>query len=150
MKKLIALFAVSTVASTSAIAGVALSGSASVSYDDNGSNASATTYDADLSVVGTNGATSVTASFDIDGASISTSAVDLATKIKIEPEVMINTDIEHKDDSYYVVKTWGRYKVINVDDVLEVPEFFRRKSEAIEFAKNMNSEHYATPALYTN
>ena len=77
-------------------------------------------------------------------------SVDLATKIKIEPEVMINTDIEHKDDSYYVVKTWGRYKVINVDDVLEVPEFFRRKSEAIEFAKNMNSEHYATPALYTN
>ena len=81
MKKLIALFAVSTVASTSAIAGVALSGSASVSYDDNGSSASATTYDADLSVVGTNGATSLTASFDIDGASISTSAVDLATKI---------------------------------------------------------------------
>ena len=81
MKKLIALFAVSTVASTSAIAGVALSGSASVSYDDNGSGASATTYDADLSVVGTNGATSLTASFDIDGASISTSAVDLATKI---------------------------------------------------------------------
>ena len=37
MKKLIALFAVSAVASTSAIAGVALSGSASVSYDDNGS-----------------------------------------------------------------------------------------------------------------
>ena len=59
MKKLIALFAVSTVASTSALAGVALSGSASVSYDDNGSGASATTYDADLSVVGTNGATSL-------------------------------------------------------------------------------------------
>ena len=36
MKKLIALFAVSTVASTSAVAGIALSGSASVSYDDNG------------------------------------------------------------------------------------------------------------------
>jgi len=81
MKKLIALFAVSTVASTSALAGVALSGAASVSYDDNGSGASATTYDADLTVVGTNGATSVTAAFDIDGASISTTSVDLATKI---------------------------------------------------------------------
>jgi len=81
MKKLIALFAVSTVASTSAIAGVALSGAASVSYDDNGSGASATTYDADLTVVGTNGATSVTAAFDIDGASISTSSVDMATTV---------------------------------------------------------------------
>jgi len=34
MKKLIALFAVTTLASTSAIAGVAISGTASVSYDD--------------------------------------------------------------------------------------------------------------------
>ena len=50
MKKLIALFAVSaTVASTSAVAGVAISGAASVSYDDNGTAASATSYDADLS-----------------------------------------------------------------------------------------------------
>ena len=48
MKKLIALFAVSAVASTSAVAAIALSGTASVSYDDNGSAASATTYDADL------------------------------------------------------------------------------------------------------
>ena len=48
MKKLIALFAVTTLASTSAIAGVAISGTASVSYDDQGSSASATTYDADL------------------------------------------------------------------------------------------------------
>jgi len=37
MKKLIALFAVSSVATTGAMAGVALSGTASVSYDDNGS-----------------------------------------------------------------------------------------------------------------
>ena len=81
MKKLIALFAVSTVASTSAIAGVALSGSASVSYDDNGSGDSTTSYDADISVVGTNGATSVTASFDIDGASIATNSVDMSTTV---------------------------------------------------------------------
>ena len=50
MKKLIALFAASTVASTAAVAGVALSGTASVSYDDNGSAASSTSYDADLVV----------------------------------------------------------------------------------------------------
>ena len=47
MKKLIALFATSTLASTAAVAGVALSGTATVTYDDNGSAASATTYDAD-------------------------------------------------------------------------------------------------------
>jgi len=67
MKKLIALFAVSAVASTSAVSGVALSGSASVSYDDNGSAASATSYDADLSFVGTSGGTSITIGMDVDG-----------------------------------------------------------------------------------
>ena len=55
MKKLIALFAVSAVASTSAVAAIAISGAASVSYDDNGSSASSTSYDADLSFVGTTG-----------------------------------------------------------------------------------------------
>ncbi len=47
-------------ASTSAVAAIALSGAASVSYDDNGSAASATTYDADLQLVGTAGTTTVT------------------------------------------------------------------------------------------
>ncbi|MDB9975119.1 hypothetical protein OAE24_03020 [Candidatus Thioglobus sp.] len=80
MKKLIALFAVSTLASTAAVASVAISGAASVSYDDNGSSASATTYDADLSIVGTNGGTTLTVGMDVDaGASIS--GVDLASKI---------------------------------------------------------------------
>jgi hypothetical protein len=74
MKKLIALFAVSTVASTSAIAGVALSGSASVTYDDKGSAASATSYDADLTITGTAGATTFTSSMDIDGGSATRSA----------------------------------------------------------------------------
>ena len=82
MKKLIALFAVTTMASTSAIAGVALSGSASVSYDDNGSSASATTYDADISAVGTNGGTTVTIGMDVNGNTnpVITGA-DLATTI---------------------------------------------------------------------
>jgi hypothetical protein len=74
MKKLIALFAVSTVATTSAIAGVALSGSASVTYDDKGSAASATSYDADLTITGTAGATTFTSSMDIDGGSATRSA----------------------------------------------------------------------------
>jgi len=87
MKKLIALFAASTVASTTAVAGIALSGSASVSYDDNGSSASATTYDADMTVTGTNGGTTLTASYDIDGGATATThkmaptAVDLSTTI---------------------------------------------------------------------
>jgi hypothetical protein len=80
MKKLIALFAVSTMASTAAVAGVAISGGASVSYDDNGSSASATTYDADLSFVGTTGTTTVTIGMDVDAAA-SISGVDMSTKI---------------------------------------------------------------------
>ena len=68
MKKLIALFAVTTMASTAAVAGVALSGTASVSYDDNGTAASSKSYDADLSVVGTVGTTTTTVGMDINGA----------------------------------------------------------------------------------
>jgi len=75
MKKLISLFAVTTVASTSAMAAVALGGSASVSYDDNGSTggavskngASTTTYDADITLTGTTGATTVNLGWDVDG-----------------------------------------------------------------------------------
>jgi hypothetical protein len=82
MKKLIALFAVSSVATTGAMAGVALSGTASVSYDDNGTGAaSETSYDADLSVVGTAGSTTLTAGYDMEGASLATTGVDLATTI---------------------------------------------------------------------
>jgi hypothetical protein len=72
MKKLIALFAVTSMASTAAVASVALSGSASVSYDDNGTAASATSYDADMTIVGTAGGqifestdTGVTISLDV-------------------------------------------------------------------------------------
>jgi hypothetical protein len=82
MKKLIALFAVSSVATTGAMAGVALSGTASVSYDDNGSaTASETSYDADLSIVGTAGSTTLTAGYDMEGASLATTGVSLATTI---------------------------------------------------------------------
>ena len=81
MKKLIALFAVSTLASTSAIAGVALSGTASVTYDDNGSLASATTHDADITITGSSGGTTLTATYDMHGTSLATEAVDLSTTI---------------------------------------------------------------------
>jgi hypothetical protein len=81
MKKLIALFAVSTVASTSAVAGIALSGAASVSYDDNGSAASATTYDADITLVGTAGSTTFTYSMDVDRTNPATTGADLSTTI---------------------------------------------------------------------
>ena len=82
MKKLIALFAVSSVASTAAVAGIALSGTASVSYDDNGSGAaSSTSYDADLLITGTAGGTTVTAGYDMEGASLATTSATLATTI---------------------------------------------------------------------
>jgi len=99
MKKLIALFAVTTLASTGALASVALSGSASVSYDDNGSAASATTYDADLSVVGTGGGTTLTVGLDVD-ADATITGVDLATTIgpvTIAAD-MFNTDESNVDD----------------------------------------------------
>jgi len=81
MKKLIALFATTAVASTAAVGSVALSGSASVSYDDNGTSASSTSYDADMTIVGTAGGTTLTASYDMDGSSLATTAVDLSTTI---------------------------------------------------------------------
>ena len=81
MKKLIALFGVTTMASTSAVAGIALSGSASVSYDDNGASPSATTYDADMTITGTSGGTTLTASYDMEGSKMATTGVDLATTI---------------------------------------------------------------------
>jgi len=80
MKKLIALFAASAV-STSAVAAIALSGAASVSYDDNGAAASATTYDADITLVGTAGGTTFTYSMDVDRASPATTAASMATTI---------------------------------------------------------------------
>jgi len=82
MKKLIALFAVSAVASTSAMAAVAISGTSSVSYDDNGSGASTTSYDADLSIVGTTGGTTVTIGMDLESLSgPSTTSATMATTI---------------------------------------------------------------------
>ena len=82
MKKLIALFATTAVASGSAMGAIALSGSASVSYDDNGADAaSETSYDADLSIVGTAGSTTLTAGYDMEGTSLATTGVDLATTI---------------------------------------------------------------------
>ena len=95
MKKLIALFAVSSMA-TSAVAGVALSGSASVSYDDNGSGAGTTAYDADLSIVGTAGGTTLTAGYDMEGASLATTGVDLATTIG---PMTIAADMHQTDES---------------------------------------------------
>ena len=99
MKKLIALFAVTTLASTGALASVAISGAASVSYDDNGSAVSATTYDADLTVVGTGGGTTVTIVADIDSGWSHTST-DMATTIgpvTIAAD-MFNTDETNLDD----------------------------------------------------
>jgi len=80
MKKLIALFAVSAVASTSAVAAIALSGTSSVSYDDNGSSPSTTSYDADLLVTGTAGGTTVTVGMDVDQ-TIAVTSSTMATTI---------------------------------------------------------------------
>ena len=104
MKKLIALFAVSAVASTSAVAAIALSGTASVSYDDKGSAASATTYDADLTVTGTAGATTFTQAMDIDTA-ITVTTTTLATTIG---PLTVSADMYDETDSTSVTTTGGR------------------------------------------
>jgi hypothetical protein len=100
MKKLIALFATTAVASTSAMGAIALSGTASVAYDDNGSKDSTTSYDADLSVVGTAGSTTLTAGYDMEGASLATTGVDLATTIgpMTVTADMHQTDEDNNDD----------------------------------------------------
>jgi len=108
MKKLIALFAVSSMASTAAVAGVALSGTASVSYDDNGSaagtaGASVTSYDADLTITGTAGATTFTQSMDIDSA-IAVTATTMATTVG---PLTISADMFNEDDSATVSSTGG-------------------------------------------
>ena len=103
MKKLIALFAVSAVASTSAVAGVALSGAASVSYDDNGSSPSTTSYDADLTISGSAGATTFTSTMDIDAAATVT-GTSMATTIG---PLTVSADMFNEDDSATVSTTGG-------------------------------------------
>ena len=121
MKKLIALFATTAVASGSAMGAIALSGTASVSYDDKGSAASATTYDADLLVTGTAGATTVTVGMDVDGGSSTTATTaavggTAATGLTITSGTMATTvgpltvtaDMFDEDDSTTVTTTGGR------------------------------------------
>jgi hypothetical protein len=111
VKKLIALFATTAVASGSAMGAIALSGTASVSYDDNGSSPSATSYDADLSIVGTAGATSYTTSFDIDGGTDSAAGDDMsmtgATLATTIGPITISADMYDEDDSATVTTTGG-------------------------------------------
>jgi hypothetical protein len=107
MKKLIALFATTAVASGSAMGAIALSGTASVSYDDNGSSPSATTYDADLVITGTAGATTYTQSMDIDGGTtraVSVTGSSLATTIG---PITVTADMYDEDDSATVSSTGG-------------------------------------------
>ena len=104
MKKLIALFATTAVASGTAMGAIALSGTASVSYDDKGSAASATTYDADLTVTGTAGATTFTQSMDIDAA-VAVTATTLATTVG---PLSVSADMFDEDDSTTVTTTGGR------------------------------------------
>jgi len=104
MKKLIALFAVTTIASTSAIAAVALGGSASVAYNDNGSTggavnmdgASTTTYDADITLTGTAGGTTVNLGWDVDAATPSLNVGSMTTEIG---PLSIAVDFYNEDNS---------------------------------------------------
>jgi hypothetical protein len=107
MKKLIALFATTAVASGSAMGAIALSGSASVSYDDNGSSPSATSYDADITLTGTAGGTTYTQSMDIDGGTGRTVAVTGSSLSTTIGPVTISADMFDEDDSATVSSTGG-------------------------------------------
>jgi len=104
MKKLIALFATTAVASGSAMGAIALSGSASVAYDDKGAAASETTYDADLTLTGTAGATTFTQSMDIDTA-VAVTATTMTTTVG---PLSVSADMYDEDDSTTVTTTGGR------------------------------------------
>ena len=107
MKKLIALFATTAVASGSAMGAIALSGTASVSYDDNGSSPSATTYDADLVLTGTAGNTTYTQSMDIDGGTGRTVAVTGSSLSTTIGPVTISADMYDESDAATVSSTGG-------------------------------------------
>ena len=94
MKKLIALFATTAIASGSAMGAIALSGSASVSYDDKASG-SGMSYDADMTVTGTAGGTTFTQSMDIDTA-VGVTGTTLATTIG---PLTVSADMYDEDDS---------------------------------------------------
>ena len=117
MKKLIALFAASTVASTAAVAGVAISGTASVTYDDNGSAASATSYDADLLFTGTSGGTTVTVGQDVNGASAATTSATLTSEIGM---VTVTADMFDEVSSVASTNTAGGQQFESTDTSVTV------------------------------
>ena len=121
MKKLIALFAASTVASTAAVAGIALSGTASVSYDDNGTSASSTTYDADLLFTGTSGGTTVTVGQDVNALAVVTTSAGLTSSIG-----MLTVTADMFDESTAATTSTGGGQVYDSTDTsvtvsLDVP-----------------------------
>ena len=107
MKKLIALFATTAVASGSAMGAIALSGTASVSYEDNGSAASATSYDADLVITGTAGATTYTHSMDVDGGTTRTVGVTGSSLATTIGPITVTADMFDEDDAATVSTTGG-------------------------------------------
>ena len=101
MKKLIALFAVTTLASTTAMAGIALSGAASVSYSDEGTAASDLSSAATLTIAGSVGKvggsiTSITGVYSMEGASLATDSLSMSTTVG---PLTIVADMHDEDSS---------------------------------------------------
>jgi hypothetical protein len=89
MKKLIALSAVALMASSAAIATVSLTGSASVTFDDNGTATNTTTGAASVTISGSNGGSSASASLNLltgamTGAEMSTTIGPVAVAATID------------------------------------------------------------------
>ena len=109
MKKLIALSAAALMASSAAMAGITLSGAASVTYDDNGTAASATTTAASLTIAGSNGGTSATATLDLTDGTMH--SVSMSTSIG---PVSIAVDMLDEDGTtpgYAKHHTWQSFDI---------------------------------------
>lgn len=69
--------------------------------------------------------------------------VIVVESIPISTEKLYSTE----QSPYIVVKDWGKYKVINLNNALWIPTFFKRKHEAEKYADDMNIS-YAKEYIY--
>lgn len=78
-------------------------------------------------------------------------APSMATNEAIVAQELSPVSTEHlystEHSPYVVVKDWGKYKIVHLDDALWTPLFFKRKKEAEKHADNLNIA-YAKEYIY--
>ncbi len=101
MNKLIALSAAALMASSASIAAVSLTGTASVTFDDNGASANTTVGAASVTISGSNGASSASASLNLSTESVNDLTGQQLTQIEAlaESEAAISSMASELNDS---------------------------------------------------